>query len=209
MSEIFGNLPYEKAIQLDSLSRLAFAAREARAGLLAFHGVDGEDALRDRIVAGAVDEHPAWEHCVAARVLELTREAAREAMRGYDAPQGELPHLRIRAMLDDEFSGALAAPVGATLDALEVRLANGVVLTLHAASPEQYSFSWHGGDPSRRAILDTAPCHRAIAGHPAHLHHADGRVLADPVTRAGVDPVDNVRALVSELLANPRLALED
>lgn len=209
MSNFFSRIEASQAIALDGLSRLAFQAREARAGLLRFHGVEDESGLRARILDGRLAEHPAWEHYVGARVLTVTRESARAAMAKLGRSDDALPHLRIRDALEAGFAARLAAPVEVRLDALEVMLQCGVRLAMRFASADEYVIEWHDGDDSCRAMIDTAPCHPGLAGAPSHLHRADGRVVADTVTHAGADPVENACAIVTMLVANPRFALED
>ncbi len=205
----FDQLEPTQKMQLEVLSRLAFNTRDARAGLLAYHGVSDESVLRERIVSGEIDEHPGWEHYVGARAMTMLREAARAGMAGDSSPLDTLPALRVRDALGERFSSVIAGSIEARFDALELSLNNGLVLTLHIASSDEYSFAWRTGDNTRRAILDTAPCHGMLAGAPVHLHRANGNVTEDTLTRIDADPVDNACALVAALVANPRFALEE
>lgn len=77
MSSYFERLPLEAAEQMEGLSRLAFELRENRKALLRQYGVEDEAGLLERIRAGAVAEHPAYDHYLGARILEQTREAVR------------------------------------------------------------------------------------------------------------------------------------
>ena len=209
MAEFFGNIEMDVALSLERLSRLSFELREARAGLLRYHGVADEAALRDRIVTGAIAEHPGWEHLLAARILDDTREATRKLMAGGGRGQVDVLHPALKACIDEKFAASLAAPVTMTQDALVVRLANGVELTLHYAAPDAYSLWWHAGDATVRAGIDTAPVHPQFAPATNHMHTGDGRLVADTITRVGAAPADNVQALLAALIVDPRLGLQD
>lgn len=80
MSSFFEDLPLEAAQQLEQLSRLAFELRENGKQTLQQHGVDSADALLELIRAGAVAEHPGYDHYLAARVMAATREAVRNQL---------------------------------------------------------------------------------------------------------------------------------
>lgn len=77
MSNFFESLEFEEAEEIDQLSRLAYELRENRSAILTPHGVDDEAALLQKIQTGAVDEHPAYEQYLAARILADTRETVR------------------------------------------------------------------------------------------------------------------------------------
>ena len=80
MPEFFESLPFEAATEIEQLARLAYELRENRQAVLQFHEVADEAALLQKIQSGEVDEHPAYEHYLAARILEDTRETARAAL---------------------------------------------------------------------------------------------------------------------------------
>jgi hypothetical protein len=80
MDSFFANLPFEKAAELAQLSQLMLELRNHRNAVLGHHGTADEAALLSRIESSAVDEHPAYEHYLAARILADTREAARSAL---------------------------------------------------------------------------------------------------------------------------------
>lgn len=77
MPSFYDSLEPEQAEEIESLSQLTYELRENRAAVLQSHGVADEPALLARIRAGEVDEHPAYEHYLAACILADTREAVR------------------------------------------------------------------------------------------------------------------------------------
>lgn len=109
--------------------------------------------------------------------------------------------------LKEAADAALAAHYGAASllcrDALQLTLANGVVIEARLASADEYAFTWRYGDVELR--IDTAPVAHAVTTAPNHLHDADGIVRGDPLTQPGRAPIDNLRALVVALLADPLL----
>ncbi len=80
MSEFFDDLDYDRAEQAEGLSRLLYELRENRKGLLGAFGCAEPAELLAAIAAGSVAEHPGYEAYLAARILEDTRTAAREAL---------------------------------------------------------------------------------------------------------------------------------
>lgn len=80
MKNIFDNLGYEEAGQLEQLTRLVYELRENRRNILATHHVSDEQSLLNAIVAGGIPEHPGYEHYLAARILAETREQARQLL---------------------------------------------------------------------------------------------------------------------------------
>lgn len=83
MAGFYENLSPEDVARLDGLARLLLELRESRATLLARHGVDDEAALIERIRAGAIAEHPAYEDYLGARAIAGTREAIRAELKDY------------------------------------------------------------------------------------------------------------------------------
>ena len=77
MDNFFEDLEYDEATELDQLSKLIYELRENRNAVLKPYGAEDEAALLQKIQAGSVDEHPAYEHYLAARVLADTREMVR------------------------------------------------------------------------------------------------------------------------------------
>lgn len=203
MAEFYQDLDPQVALGIERLARLAYELREARAGLLRYHDVADEAALLARIAGGQLPEHPAWEHYLAARIMEQARQAARRQIAGNEV---HLPaHLHLKELLEAGYAGQLAGPVVLTQDALIVPLPAGVQLTVRWAAPDEYSFAWQNADGSRQACIDTAPLHPGLS---SHLHLADGRVVDDPLTRAGADADVNLRAVMAALIANPNSGLE-
>jgi hypothetical protein len=90
-------------------------------------------------------------------------------------------HLELAAMINDGFSSELQGPVECTQDAMVIRLANGVTLTVHYAAPDAYSMRWvHDG---RIAGIDTAPLHREFdLSKPSSSQQRRNR------TRSGYEP---------------------
>ncbi len=112
-------------------------------------------------------------------------------------------HLELADFIDTSCADELDRPVERKQDGIIVHLKNGVALTVHYAAPDAYSLRWlHDG---QTAGIDTAPLHRELSTFPNHLHHTDGTVSADPVTRPEADPEENVKALVEALLRSPDL----
>lgn len=82
MANFFDNLDPDAAAELDQLSRLIYELRAHRNAVLQAHGANDEADLLARIRSGAIAEHPAYEHYLAARILADTREAVRTAVAG-------------------------------------------------------------------------------------------------------------------------------
>ncbi len=80
MTSFFESLEPEVAEEIENLSRLAYEVRENRAVVLRSYAVPDEAALLENIRSGALAEHPAYEHYLAARILEDMRETARALM---------------------------------------------------------------------------------------------------------------------------------
>lgn len=80
MASFFENLDPDTAEEIEQLSRLVYELRENRNTVLQMHGAEDEAALLQRIQHGAVAEHPAYEHYLAARILADTRETVRAVL---------------------------------------------------------------------------------------------------------------------------------
>jgi hypothetical protein len=110
-------------------------------------------------------------------------------------------HLELAELIESEFAPQLAAPLQRKQDALLLELHNGVSLSVRYAAADAYSLRWsHAG---QEAGIDTAPLHPQLATFPNHMHAADGRLLADPLTRPDQTPAENLRRLLAALLADP------
>lgn len=77
MANFFEDLEPDEAAEIELLSRLIYELRENRNVMLNPYGAENEAALLQKIQTGAVDEHPAYEHYLAARILDDTRETVR------------------------------------------------------------------------------------------------------------------------------------
>lgn len=118
-------------------------------------------------------------------------------------------HLELGAAIEAAFGDDLDSPVEQKQDALIIRLKNGVTLNVRYAAPDAYSLRWVYGEGDVESGIDTAPLHHGLATFPNHFHDADGRVVADPITRPGAPPQDNLQKLVRALLDDPLLGIAD
>jgi hypothetical protein len=80
MADFYSNLDGALAIEVEQLSRLVYELREHRRSVLGAFNATDEAELLSRIEASELDEHPAYEHYLAARILADTRETARALM---------------------------------------------------------------------------------------------------------------------------------
>lgn len=78
MADFFENIPPAAALELEKLTRLAYELREHHAAVLSEYDAGAAEGLLTRIVNGRIGEHPAYEHYLAARILDDTRQTARE-----------------------------------------------------------------------------------------------------------------------------------
>ena len=116
-------------------------------------------------------------------------------------------HPELLDQISRDFDARLRNPARLTQDALIIELDNGVDLTVRYAADDAYSLRWRfAGDTGEYELgIDTAPLHPTLATHPNHLHLADGRIVADPLTRTDRSPCQNVAAVVAALLVSPLL----
>jgi hypothetical protein len=151
---IYDHLEPEAALELEQIARLSYEAREHRRTVLEAVGASDEPALLERIMAGSIDEHPAYEHYLAARILDDTRQAARELIaaslkeirhRSEEEPAPVNLHAAILEHVDREHVDVLARPSQLTQDALTIALRNGALLTVRYAAPDAYSLRWRAG----------------------------------------------------------------
>lgn len=82
MDPIYAHLRPGQAMELSLISRLMYESREHRRIVLDAMGAPDEAGLLERIRTGAIAEHPAYEHYLAARILDDTHQAARQVMTG-------------------------------------------------------------------------------------------------------------------------------
>ncbi len=80
MVDFFEGVAPELAEEIQNLSRLTYQLRENRKAILDGYGVTDEAALLECIRTGSATEHPGYEHYLAARILDDTREAVRSAL---------------------------------------------------------------------------------------------------------------------------------
>jgi hypothetical protein len=207
MADFFDRVEWETARSLEALARLSLELRDARAGVLRHYDISHEDELLERIVRGECGEHPAYEHALALRILGEAREDVRRliAAQARGVHQAETLHQLLQRHVRDKHATAVQ-DAQLTLDALALRLANGLALQVHYAAPDAYSLRWQDGQ-GRGAGIDTAPAAHGLAGT-NHLHRADGRVVEDTVTRVGAPASENLDALLRSLQDNPAFGLE-
>ncbi len=80
MVDFFEGVAPELADEIQNLSRLTYQLRENRKAILDGYRVADEAALLECIRTGSATEHPGYEHYLAARILDDTREAVRSAL---------------------------------------------------------------------------------------------------------------------------------
>ncbi|MDT3706434.1 MAG: DUF6516 family protein [Thiobacillus sp.] len=114
-------------------------------------------------------------------------------------------HLELGSAIEAAFGDDLDFPVEQKQDALIIRLKNGVTLNVCYAAPDAYSLRWVYGDGDVELGIDTAPLHPGLSTFPNHFHDLDGHVAADPITRSGALPQENLQKLVRALLDDPLL----
>ena len=112
-------------------------------------------------------------------------------------------HLDLAALIEEHFGEHLETPVDVKYDALIAHFANGVTLEARIAAPDAYTIAWAWGEAEFR--IDTAPLHPELSTRPNHLHTADGKLLADPLTRTDASAWDNLQRVITTILDNPLL----
>jgi len=116
-------------------------------------------------------------------------------------------HLELGSAIEAACGNALDSPIEQKQDALIIHLKNGVTLNVCYAAPDAYSLRWVYGDAE--FSIDTAPLHQGLASFPNHFHDADGRIHADPITRPGAPPAENVQNLIGALIDDPMLGIKN
>lgn len=112
-------------------------------------------------------------------------------------------HLELKQRIDEQYGSQLDGEVQLKQDALIVLFDTGLAVELRYVDPNEYSIQWSWGDAELR--IDTAPLHDELTTFPNHLHDAEGRLRADPVTVAGLEPWRNLQALFDKLANDPLL----
>lgn len=77
MASFFENLDDDTAAELERLSQLIYELRQNHNAILQTYDAADAAALLQQIQDGVVAEHPAYEHYLAARILDDTRDMAR------------------------------------------------------------------------------------------------------------------------------------
>jgi hypothetical protein len=77
MNDFYANLATDDAERLDRLAKLNAHLRDNRAALLAQYLVADEAVLLEKVRAGEVPEHPAYDHYLAARLVQQMRQSVR------------------------------------------------------------------------------------------------------------------------------------
>lgn len=83
MAEFFDNIDPEDADRVDAMARSIYDFKHNRKLILEAYGVESESRLLERIVAGELDEHPAYEAYLSAAMLSQAIDAVREDLKGY------------------------------------------------------------------------------------------------------------------------------
>ena len=83
MANFYENLAPEDVATLDRLSALLIELRESHLALLARYTVASEDELFERLRAGKLAEHTAYEDYLGAKIIASTRAAIRSQLRDY------------------------------------------------------------------------------------------------------------------------------
>lgn len=214
MDDFFRNVPVAAAAEIEDAARLIFELREDRNTILLSHAASDEAELLARIADGGLPEHPTYESYLSARIVAETREALRRQLAAHlsvnnglaggaaDGAGFAFGTFALKAQLEARHRAEIDGDVVATRDAVLFKLVNGIIVELRVLSPDEYAFGWLFGDASLR--IDTAPL---SAGQTAasHCHDCEGQRRADPVTRVGEPPLENIERLIRALLADPLL----
>ncbi len=208
MADFYENLHPDDVAELDRLAKLLIELRESHMTLLARHAVASEDDLYDRLRAGKIAEHPAYEDYLGARIIESTRQAVRAQLRDYmlqitPGADGKHLHAQLSDALVTYYGERLQGVPRQSLDALTLQFDSDLGVELRFAGADEYSIYWQW--PGGEGRIDTAPGHAQLATCPNHRHAVDGSLRPDPLTQPGREPWENLRAVLDALLQDPRL----
>lgn len=190
-------------------AKIIYTLRESRKELLKRYAVDSEAALLEKIRAGEMAEHPAYEHYLSALIVEQTRMEVRAqatAQLSGTAASDIAPisvHLMLMEGIERQYGQRLAEPPRLAQDALLLSFDSGLMVEARYFSKDEYSIGWSWGEAEFR--IDTAPVHMECATFPHHLHDDGGTVRADPASCPGTDCWRNFSRLIDRLLVNPLL----
>jgi hypothetical protein len=185
-------------------SRTTYLLRESRKEILKRYAVDDEAALLEKIRAGEIAAHPAYEHYLSALILEQTRAQVQAEMlvlgKGSvdDVPAISV-HLMLKERLERDYIDRISEPPRLAQDALTLAFDTGLLMELRYFSADAYSIEWSNGEQDLR--VDTAP----VGGDARHLHGPAGSRLPDGLMRAGADCWRNFSELLDVLLHDPLL----
>lgn len=112
-------------------------------------------------------------------------------------------HLELRDAIEARYGDELDGPVELHQDAIKLRLGNGVEMEVRFASEDAYSIRWNSG--SDELCIDTAPRPNLQPGSASHFHDQRGNVRADPLTRPGMIPMENLSSVIDAVLISPTL----
>ena len=83
MAAFYDNLTHAEIKTLDGLSRLMMELRDSRRQLLERYGTESESALLERIHAGELAEHPAYDDYLGAHIIAATHDQIRAELKNY------------------------------------------------------------------------------------------------------------------------------
>jgi hypothetical protein len=185
-------------------SRTTYLLRESRKEILKRYAVDDETALLEKIRAGEIAAHPAYEHYLSALILEQTRAQVQAEMVALakgsvdDVPAISV-HLMLKDGLERDYADRISEPARLAQDALTLAFDTGLLMELRYVSADAFSIEWSNGEHDLR--IDTAP----VGSDARHLHGPDGSHLPDSLMRAGADCWTNFSELLDVLLRDPLL----
>ena len=83
MTHFLEGISPEDADSVDRLTKLTYELRENRKRLLQAYGAIDETRIEEGIRNGSLEEHPAYEHYLSAKILEMARESIRNDLKTY------------------------------------------------------------------------------------------------------------------------------